>query len=1117
MRRPFPARAILLAVGLASPVPCFATLTPAPGWPIESNQANQRLGFFMAPAGDVNNDGYGDVLIVGGETILPSNASVRLHLGGPLGLSPTPVWMKKGLGIMPRPAGVGDINGDGFADIAIGSPGAVSGGFAVYYGRSWGIDTVGITVISASHGGLGSSIAGAGDVNHDGYDDIVVGAPGMSYASGPCTGNNFGAVEVYYGSASGLQSTGSTFIDGCTLGLSAGAELGWSVGPAGDVDGDGYADIVGGAPFQGPGHVYVWYGGPSGIPSPYVAITHITGDEAGAQFGYSVQTAGDINGDGYSDVIAGAPLHDYFGDPDRGHTYVYLGGASRLSTTSFWDETSPGGFPNPGHCGYSVGTAGDLNGDGLADIVMGFPTHSNGQTSEGGFGAFQSTKAYLGALNYIESNEADAEMGEMVTSAGDVNGDGFGDLLVSAPYHTNGQVDEGQVFLYFGGPDRMKSTPWSIPGPIAGSRSAWSVSGAGDVNGDHFDDFISGDPFVSNTLTNEGRVRIWLGGPGGPSAAATWQIFGGQAFAQLGASVARAGDVNGDGYGDVIVGADQYNNTGAAWVYYGPPGSGIPPTQLFGTSINGHFGNPVASAGDVNGDGYGDVIVGASLDDAAATDAGRAFIYLGGPMGLSTTAQIALMPVGLELANAHFGAAVACAGDYNGDGYDDVIVGEPNRDWRPDLDSGIVPQAGAFEVYPGSATGIQAGAIDGRTYAVAGWAMGNSVASAGDVNGDGYADVIVGTPFANSGTGIVDVFAGSPSSSHQDIFFRNGDQASSAFGNSVASAGDINGDGLSDVVVGAVFEDNGTARDAGAVYVFQSPLNYYFAEKWYGNNAFDNFGHVVAGAMDVNGDGFADVASGAPGDDVGGISDLGSANIWFGNAGIGLDRVPFQFNAAHDIQPLGGTDYTGLVSIGSTLRSAGGATRVSLQYEASPAVGSSGRSYKGRSADVWTSEPGPNGSFASTSVRLDSLPTNARYRWRARTHTTSPYFPWTTWNSFERNGAKEPDFRTGSGAAGVEPRVTVTSLSLEAPAPNPASRSSAIEFVLPRAGRVTLGIYDVQGHRVRGLITDERPAGRYRASWDGRDASGQVAPAGVYFYQLQAAGSSMSRRLVWLR
>src|SRR5207244_3431182 len=119
--------------GLASPIPCAAAITLAPGWPIESNQANQRLGFLMTPAGDVNNDGYGDVLIVGGEQISPANASVRLHLGGAAGLATTPVWMKKGLGGLPRPAGVGDVNGDGYNDIAIGAPGAVSGGFAVYY------------------------------------------------------------------------------------------------------------------------------------------------------------------------------------------------------------------------------------------------------------------------------------------------------------------------------------------------------------------------------------------------------------------------------------------------------------------------------------------------------------------------------------------------------------------------------------------------------------------------------------------------------------------------------------------------------------------------------------------------------------------------------------------------------------------------------------------------------------------------------------------------------------------------------------------------------------------------------------------------------------------------
>jgi hypothetical protein len=1112
---------------LASPIPCSAALTPAPGWPIESNQVNQRLGFLMAPAGDVNNDGFGDVLIVGGESISLANASVRLHLGTPTGLSPTPVWMKKGLATIPRVAGIGDVNLDGFADIAVASPGPTSGGFAVYYGRSWGIDTVSITVISGNRGFFGASIAGAGDVNHDGYDDVVVGTPGMSYTSGSCTGNNLGAVEVYYGAPLGLQSTGSTFIEGCFMGLPAASQLGWSVGGAGDVNGDGYADIVAGAPFVLGGAMYVWYGGPSGIQSPYDVFTEIFGAQASSQFGYSVQTAGDVNGDGYADVIVGAPLHDYPNpaDPDRGHTYVYLGGSGGLATTSFWDETSPGGFPNPGHCGFSVCTAGDLNGDGLADIVMGFPTHSNGQSSEGGFGVFQSTKAFLGGLPFVESNEANAQMGYVVMGAGDVNGDGFGDLMVSAPYHANGQVDEGQVFAYLGGPDRMTSNaPFFVPGPLTNWRAGWSVACAGDVNGDHFDDFLVGDPFASNTLTSEGRVRLFYGGPGGADPVADWQIFSGQASAQLGVSVARAGDVNGDGFGDVIVGADQYNGHGAAWVYYMPTGSGIPPTLLEGTGAGDHFGGAVASAGDVNGDGFGDVIVGAQLDDAPAADAGRAFVYLGSAKGLKTTPQAVLVPVGLRLANAHYGAAVACAGDFNGDGYDDVIVGEPNRDYQPDPDAGIIPQAGAFEVYLGSPSGIQTSPWFGLTWAVAGWASGNSVASAGDVDGDGYADVVVGTPFANSTTGLVDAYAGGPSPfTHSHLFSRNGDQVSSAFGNFVASAGDINADGLSDIVVGAVFEDNGTQTDAGAVYVFKGPLsNNTPAEKWLGNNAFDNFGHVVAGGMDINGDGFADVATGAPGDDVNGFSNVGSASIWLGNGGIGLDRVVFQTSSvlSKDIQPLGGMDYTGVMYIDNTLRSASGAAKVSHEFDVRHAVGSVGPPFAGRSGNAWTNvPPGSNGSTITHGVQLGGtiLSPNSRYLWRSRTHTTSPFFPWSTWNTFQRNSVTEPDFRTTSGASAVGPQGPVTSLALESPLPNPASGPSTIEFALPRDGRVALGVYDLQGRLVRELVTGDLPAGRHHATWDGRDVSGQVASAGVYFYRLDAAQGSLSRRMVWLR
>jgi glycerol uptake facilitator-like aquaporin len=189
-------------------------------------------------------------------------------------------------------------------------------------------------------------------------------------------------------------------------------------------------------------------------------------------------------------------------------------------------------------------------------------------------------------------------------------------------------------------------------------------------------------------------------------------------------SVASAGDVNGDGYADVIVGEE---GDTMAYIYLGgPAGTSTSPATTLGPSYaGGFFGGSVAGAGDVNGDGYADVIVGEPLDPGLPLMHGRAYVYLGGPGGTSTSPATTLGP------SLHsFGASVASAGDVNGDGYADVIVGEPD-------------DAMAYVYLGGSAgTSISPATTLGPSFT--GDDFGLSVAGAGDVNGDGYADVIVG-------------------------------------------------------------------------------------------------------------------------------------------------------------------------------------------------------------------------------------------------------------------------------------------------------------------------------------------------------------------------------------
>ena len=223
-------------------------------------------------------------------------------------------------------------------------------------------------------------------------------------------------------------------------------------------------------------------------------------------------------------------------------------------------------------------------------------------------------------------------------------------------------------------------------------------------------------------------------------------------------------------------------------------------TTLTGEEQDRYFGEPVATAGDVNGDGYADVVIGAW---GYASQTGRAYVYLGGASGLATPAATTLTGVA---AGDHFGYSVAPAGDLNGDGYADVVIGA----------RGDNSNSGRVYVYLGGGAGLEATAATALTGA-AGEQLGTSVAPAGDVNGDGFADLVVGAIGYSSFTGRAYVYLGGAGNLGTTAATTwTGESTSSAFGASVATAGDVDGDGYADVVVGA----QGYSSYTGRVYVF---------------------------------------------------------------------------------------------------------------------------------------------------------------------------------------------------------------------------------------------------------------------------------------------------------
>ena len=236
----------------------------------------------------------------------------------------------------------------------------------------------------------------------------------------------------------------------------------------------------------------------------------------------------------------------------------------------------------------------------------------------------------------FESNQAEACFYRMsVSDAGDINADGFDDIIIGVPYYDNGETNEGRVYIYSGSPEGIDlDAPAILETNVPGGAFGWDVASAGDVNADGFDDIIIGAYYFNNGEIGEGRAYIYYGSSSGVNPDPTTLEIN-QFYAYFGYSVSGAGDVNADGFDDVIIGALEYHNgqgkEGGAFLYLGTS-TGISTTAATiheGNQSQAYFGNDVACAGDVNADGFDDIIIGAFNYDNGEVDEGRTYIYTG--------------------------------------------------------------------------------------------------------------------------------------------------------------------------------------------------------------------------------------------------------------------------------------------------------------------------------------------------------------------------------------------------------------------------------------------------------------------------------------------------------
>ncbi|MCC6348713.1 MAG: FG-GAP repeat protein [Candidatus Eisenbacteria bacterium] len=418
------------------------------------------------------------------------------------------------------------------------------------------------------------------------------------------------------------------------------------------------------------------------------------GETLGDRFGDPVVRAGDVNGDGFDDLLIGAWNYSVVG-AEAGRVYVYLGGPAGVDSTPDWVKT----YPTPGaKFGMSLACVGDLDADGFDDILVGAGRDMASQQGSahlfrGGPSGPDTTAAWsaIGASTY-------SWFGTAVAGAGDLNDDGHPDIAIGAPNAPGVLPHPGAVFVYYGTGTGLAPTPTVLQGDLDAGWFGYSVAGAGDVNGDGVDDLIVGAPYTTDPLHWEGRAQLFLGSPSGVSTTPAWSVNSGNLGAGFGYSVGGAGDVNADGFGDVLVGAHHFDTTGVApqegqgraFLFFGSP-TGLSPTApwwITGHSVQAHLGRTVGFAGDVNHDGIDDLYLSSLREAITQFSEGRLEIFYGrAGVGPSTIESWGYSPGERTMA---LGQSMAANMDLNGDGAVDVAGGSSGPSEGPTATYGYV-------------------------------------------------------------------------------------------------------------------------------------------------------------------------------------------------------------------------------------------------------------------------------------------------------------------------------------------------------------------------------------------------------------------------------------------
>ena len=1041
----------------------LSSLDGSSGFRLDGEAAFDHSGVSVSGAGDVNGDGVDDVIV------------------GAFRADPNGSFSGSSYVVFGRDTAV---VGEFAATLDLSSLAAGDG--------STGFRLDGVAVRDFS----GFSVSGVGDVNGDGIADLIAGAygadPNGSYSGSSyvvferdtAVVGNFGATLDLSSLAAGDGSTGFR-LDGVT----AGDQSGYSVSETGDVNGDGIDDLLVSARRADPnalgdaGAAYVVFGRDTAVVGNFAAtfdlstLNGTTGfrldGAAGDYVGKSVSGAGDVNGDGINDLIVSAHKASPNGSYS-GSSYVVFGQAGGFAATldlSGLDGST--GFRLDGvaladYAGHPVSGAGDVNGDGLADLIVAAPAAApNGSYSGSSYVVFGRTGGFSATLDLstldggtgfrLDGAVAGDYAGKSVSGAGDINGDGFDDLLVAA--YGDGGGTFGASYVVFGSNFQTNEDAAALIGNVLANDSdpdgdAVSVTGvdavsalgaavaAGAVDGTFTYDptaaaavqalaegVTAPDTFSytitdGNGGTDSATVKVIVTGVNDAPVAADDGPFATDEDTPLNGAGLFANDSDVDSGVLQLAGFDAVSAQGGSVVVgtdgsftYDPTGSAALSALVAGETTTDSFDYTITDGnGGTDAASVSVTVTGIAHPPVANDDGG----VVAATLDLGTLDGLTGFRINGVAAGDFAGSSLSDAGDVNGDGIDDVIVGAYAADLNGSYSGSSYVVFGRDTVNTGVSfeAGINFSSLDGTTGFVIkgddpGDQSGRSVASAGDVNDDGIDDLIIGARFADPNfqsaagesyvvfgrdTAVVGNFAATfelsslAAGDGSTGFVLNGIGIGDQSGLSVASAGDVNDDGIDDVIVGAVGGDPNGQSGAGETYVVfgrDTAVVGNFAATFElsslaagdgstgfvlnGITLFDESGASVASAGDVNNDGIADLIVGAIGGDPNGQSSAGESYVVFGRdtAVVGDFAATFELSslAAGDGSTcfqLDGIDAAGLS--GWSVASAGDVNGDGIDdvIVGARRADPNGKSYAGESYVVFGRDTATVGNFAAT-------------------------------------------------------------------------------------------------------------------------------------------------------